>query len=208
MGRLTKRLIDIVFSATVLALCAPLLLGAAMLIRLQMGKPTLFRQVRPGLCARPFTIYKFRTMLDAFDRDGRPLSDEQRLTGLGRWLRRFSIDELPQFINVLRGDMSVVGPRPLLMEYLPLYTSRQARRHEVRPGITGWAQINGRNAITWDQKFEYDIWYVDHWSFWLDVTILAMTIWKVLRRADISQSGCATMPHYTGSPAPDRAEET
>jgi lipopolysaccharide/colanic/teichoic acid biosynthesis glycosyltransferase len=158
----------------------------------------LFAQRRPGLHGRPFTLYKFRTMRTA-DSRGEPLPDELRLTNFGRFLRRTSLDELPELFNVLTGDMSLVGPRPLLMEYLPLYTARQARRHEVRPGITGWAQVNGRNAISWDQKFEYDTWYVDNHSFLLDLRILAMTVVQVFRRQGISHGEHATMPKFTGS---------
>ena len=158
----------------------------------------LFRQDRPGLHGRPFEVLKFRTMLDAAGPDGRPLPDAERLTGLGRFLRRTSLDELPQLWNVLRGDISLVGPRPLLMQYLPRYSPEQARRHEVCPGITGWAQVNGRNALTWEEKFELDVWYVDHWSLALDLRILAMTAWRVLRGAGVAQAGHATMPEFMG----------
>jgi lipopolysaccharide/colanic/teichoic acid biosynthesis glycosyltransferase len=175
------------------------LLALGLLIRMITGQPALFRQVRPGLAGQPFAMYKFRTMTDATDNQGQLLPDAERLTRLGRFLRSTSLDELPELINVLRGDMSLVGPRPLLIEYLPRYSQRQARRHEVRPGITGWAQVNGRNTLTWEQKFEYDVWYVDHASLSLDLRILLATIRKVLRREDISAQGEATMPVFLGS---------
>jgi lipopolysaccharide/colanic/teichoic acid biosynthesis glycosyltransferase len=164
-----------------------------------MGLPILFRQQRPGLHGKPFTLLKFRTMTDARDAQGNLLPDAERLTPFGSFLRRTSLDELPAFFNVLRGDMSLMGPRPLLMAYLDRYTPEQARRHEVRPGITGWAQVNGRNAITWEQKFVLDVWYVDNWSLWLDLKILFLTGWKVLRREGISQEGHATMPEFLGA---------
>ncbi|MGB9792451.1 MAG: sugar transferase [Thermacetogeniaceae bacterium] len=160
--------------------------------------PVLFRQVRPGLHGKPFVIYKFRTMRKAYDEEWRPLPDEQRLTRLGKWLRSTSLDELPELLNVLKGEMSLVGPRPLLMEYLDRYTPEQARRHEVKPGITGWAQVNGRNAISWEEKFRLDVWYVDNWSLWLDLKIILITLWKVLKREGISASGHATMPVFRG----------
>jgi lipopolysaccharide/colanic/teichoic acid biosynthesis glycosyltransferase len=169
------------------------------MVRRRLGSPVLFSQVRPGLHGKPFRMYKFRTMTDARDADGNLLPDAERLTDFGKWLRASSLDELPELINVLRGEMSLVGPRPLLMEYLPLYSPEQARRHEARPGITGWAQINGRNAISWDDKFALDVWYVDHQGVWLDVRILALTVWRVLRREGISAAGEATMPKFTGS---------
>ncbi len=177
----------------------PVILVLASLIRRNLGTPIFFRQIRPGLRARPFRMIKFRTMRDACNSTGRRLPDEDRLTPFGRWLRATSLDELPELWNVLKGDMSLVGPRPLLMEYLPLYTPEQARRHEVRPGITGWAQINGRNAISWEEKFALDVWYVDHQSFWLDLKILWLTVWRVLRRDGISAAGEATMAKFTGS---------
>lgn len=195
---MVKRLFDVVVSALLLIVLAPVILLLAFLVRLFLGSPVLFKQVRPGLHGRPFTMYKFRTMTDERDDQGRLLPDEQRLTRLGRFLRSTSLDELPELFNVLKGDMSLVGPRPLLMEYLPLYTPEQARRHEVRPGITGWAQVNGRNAITWEEKFKYDVWYVDNWSFWLDIRILLLTILAVLRREGISAEGHATMPVFRG----------
>jgi lipopolysaccharide/colanic/teichoic acid biosynthesis glycosyltransferase len=166
---------------------------------MQLGTPILFRQVRPGRNGRLFKLAKFRTMTDERDASGGLLPDASRLTPFGRWLRATSLDELPSLWNVLKGDMSLVGPRPLLVEYLPLYSSEQARRHEVRPGITGWAQVNGRNALTWEQKFELDVWYVDHRSFWLDLRILLMTVRKVFVREGISAKGEATMPRFTGT---------
>jgi lipopolysaccharide/colanic/teichoic acid biosynthesis glycosyltransferase len=208
MTRLFKRVFDVVLSAAALLLLAPLLVGIALAVRGTMGSPALFRQRRPGLGGKPFEALKFRTMLDLRDQRGRLLPDEKRLTRLGRFLRSTSLDELPELFNVLRGEMSLVGPRPLLVEYLDRYTPEQARRHEVRPGITGWAQINGRNAINWEEKFALDVWYVDHWSMWLDVTILLKTAWKVLRREGISAASHATMPEFLGSAAGDeRGEE-
>lgn len=194
-----KRVFDLASSLLLLAICAPFLALTALSVRLAMGSPILLRQARPGLNGQPFTFLKFRSMTEACDADGRLLPDAQRLTPFGHWLRRSSLDELPQLINVLRGDMSLVGPRPLLMEYLPLYSPRQARRHEVRPGITGWAQVNGRNAISWEEKFEYDVWYVEHQSFALDMKILFMTLARLFQRADVSHGGHATMPRFTGS---------
>jgi len=179
-------------------LSAPLLL-LALVVRITLGGPVLFRQVRPGLHGRPFRMIKFRTMTDARDADGALLPDAQRLTPLGRFLRATSLDELPELWNVIRGDMSLVGPRPLLMEYLPLYSAEQARRHEVRPGVTGWAQVNGRNSLSWERRLEMDVWYVDHQSFWLDLRILVMTVGKVVRRDGISADGEATMPKFTGN---------
>jgi len=181
-----------------MALLAPLLLWVAVLILIKMGSPVLFTQERPGLGGRPFKIYKFRTMTPARDVDGQSLQDGQRLTALGLLLRKWSVDELPQLFNVFKGDMSLVGPRPLLMAYLPLYNAMQARRHEVRPGITGWAQVHGRNAISWPDKFALDVWYVDHRSLWLDARILWMTVRKVLLREGISAQGEVTMPTFEG----------
>ena len=177
---------------------SPVIVTVALLIRLQMGSPVFFRQTRPGLEGKPFQIFKFRTMRDVVDARGDLLADSERLTRLGRFLRSSSLDELPELWNVLKGDMSLVGPRPLLMEYLPLYSPEQARRHEVRPGITGWAQVNGRNAISWDQKFTMDVWYVDNRSQWLDLKIIWLTIRKVLKREGISAPGEATIPKFTG----------
>lgn len=194
-----KRLMDIVLAFPALILLSPLLGVLALLVRTKLGSPVYFRQQRPGLYGKPFTLYKFRTMTDAHDDEGNLLPDDQRLTPFGRFLRSTSLDELPELWNVLKGDMSLVGPRPLLMRYLPRYTPEQMRRHEVRPGVTGWAQINGRNAITWEEKFELDVWYVDHLSFWLDLRIMAITLWKILKREGISQSGRATMEEFRGS---------
>ncbi len=193
-----KRVMDITGAVLGLVLLSPVMLVVAVAIRLTMGSPVLFRQVRPGLHGKPFTMYKFRTMLDLWDDQGNLLPDGLRLTGLGRFLRKTSLDELPELVNVLKGEMSLVGPRPLLMEYLERYSPEQARRHEVKPGITGWAQVNGRNALTWDEKYALDVWYVDHWSFWLDIKILFRTVWRVLRREGISFEGHATMPEFKG----------
>jgi lipopolysaccharide/colanic/teichoic acid biosynthesis glycosyltransferase len=193
-----KRLLDLLLSTTALLFLSPVLLSLVLLVRIKLGSPILFRQTRPGLHGRPFTVNKFRTMTDARDTQGQLRPDAERLTRFGRFLRSTSLDELPELINVLKGEMSLVGPRPLLMQYLERYTVEQARRHEVRPGITGWAQINGRNALTWEQKFEYDVWYVDHVSLRLDVKIMALTIWKTLKREGISQPGQATMSEFMG----------
>ena len=194
-----KRLIDVVASAGGLIVLSPLLVVLWLMVRRQMGRPALFRQVRPGLHGRPFEMIKFRTMRDAVGPDGQALPDAERLTDFGRWLRATSLDELPELWNVLKSDMSLVGPRPLLMEYLPLYTPDQARRHEVRPGITGWAQVNGRNALSWDQKFALDVWYVDNFNFWLDLRILVLTVVKVFKRDGISAQGMETAPVFSGT---------
>ena len=194
-----KRLFDIFFSCVGLLVLSLPLLGLIWLVRRKLGSPVFFRQVRPGLHGRPFEMVKFRTMTDARGPDGQLLPDAVRLTSFGRFLRATSLDELPELWNVLRGDMSLVGPRPLLMEYLPLYSPEQARRHEVRPGITGWAQVNGRNALSWEDKFKLDVWYVDHRSLWLDIKVLWLTVKKVLVREGISAAGEATMSKFTGS---------
>lgn len=194
-----KRLFDLVLTIPALVILSPVLVVFGFFVRVKLGTPVLFRQQRPGLGGRPFWLLKFRTMTDARGADGVLLSDAQRLTAFGRFLRAASLDELPELMNVLKGDMSLVGPRPLLMQYLERYTPEQARRHEVRPGLTGWAQVNGRNAITWEEKFKLDVWYVDNWSLWLDVKIIAMTIWKILKREGISQPGQATMEEFKGS---------
>jgi lipopolysaccharide/colanic/teichoic acid biosynthesis glycosyltransferase len=178
---------------------SPALIVISLMIRHEMGSPVLFRQIRPGLHGKPFQMIKFRSMRDAVDACGQPHPDAERLTRLGRFLRSSSLDELPELWNVLKGDMSLIGPRPLLMEYLQLYSPEQARRHEVRPGITGWAQINGRNAISWEEKFRLDVWYVDHHSFWLDLSIFLLTFKKVIRREGISAAGEATMAPFTGT---------
>ena len=196
---LAKRFLDGVVAACLLILCAPLLAGVAVAIAVTLGAPVLFRQRRPGRGGAPFTVLKFRSMRDARGLDDALLPDSARLTRFGRFLRSTSLDELPQLWNVLRGDLSLVGPRPLLMAYLPRYSPEQARRHEVLPGITGWAQINGRNSISWEHKFALDVWYVDHWSLWLDVKILLITASRVLGRGGVSSSGHATMPEFTGS---------
>lgn len=193
-----KRLLDVVAAGIALVILSPLLLGLSLAVRCQMGAPVLFRQTRPGLGGRPFEMIKFRTMRDARDAHGNPLPDAERLTPFGRWLRATSLDELPELWNVLKGEMSLVGPRPLLMEYLPLYTPEQARRHEVRPGVTGWAQVNGRNAVDWARKFELDVWYVDRHNLWLDVKIIALTILLIIRRDGISAPGSATMERFRG----------
>jgi lipopolysaccharide/colanic/teichoic acid biosynthesis glycosyltransferase len=193
-----KRSIDIVAAFSGVVILFPLLLFIAAVVHLCLGSPVLFCQVRPGCGGKPFTIYKFRTMKDIRDAQGNPLPDEERLTRIGHFLRAASIDELPGLWNVLKGDMSLVGPRPLLMEYLKLYTPEQARRHEVKPGITGWAQVNGRNAIAWEEKFAMDVWYVDHWSLWLDLKILWLTLIKVVKRSGISAAGHATMSEFRG----------
>jgi sugar transferase EpsL len=203
-----KRALDLAVGGAALVVLAPALAATARAVRRSMGAPVLFRQERPGLRGAPFTVLKFRSMRDAHDERGRPLPDSERLTSVGRFLRATSLDELPQLWNVVRGDLSLVGPRPLLMQYLPRYSADQARRHDVKPGITGWAQVNGRNAISWEQKFALDVWYVDHWSFWLDLKILALTALKVVKRDGIAQQGHVTMPEFMGSPpAPERARE-
>ena len=194
-----KYLMDRVCAAIGLIFLSPLLALLAVLVRWRLGSPVFFRGQRPGWRGRPFTVLKFRTMTDARDPAGNLLPDAGRLTAFGRWLRRASLDELPELFNVLKGDMSLVGPRPLLMEYLPRYTPEQARRHEVKPGITGWAQVNGRNAISWEEKFKLDVWYVDNQSLWLDLKILALTVLQVFQREGISAEGHATMPAFTGS---------
>jgi lipopolysaccharide/colanic/teichoic acid biosynthesis glycosyltransferase len=196
-----KRIFDVVFSGIGLVVLAPLMAVIAILIRITMGPRVLFRQDRPGQYGVPFTILKFRTMRHAQSGELAIKNDAQRMTALGSFLRKCSLDELPELWNVLRGEMSLVGPRPLLMEYLARYTPQQARRMEVRPGITGWAQVNGRNALSWDEKFKLDIWYVDHRSFWLDIKILGMTFVQVISRKGISAEGCATMPEFLGSGA-------
>jgi len=194
-----KRVFDVVVSATALVVLAPVMGLIALAVWRTMGRPVLFRHVRPGLHGKPFVMYKFRTMRDLRDAEGNLLPDEARLTPFGRWLRTTSLDELPELVNVLRGEMSLVGPRPLLMEYLERYTPEQARRHEVKPGITGWAQIHGRNNLSWEERLRLDVWYVDHWSLWLDLKILWRTLWMVLRREGISAQGHATMPEFRGS---------
>jgi sugar transferase EpsL len=193
-----KRFFDLFGTVMGLLLLLPVLGLLVVLVRLFIGSPVMFRQERPGLHGKPFMLYKFRTMIDAWEH-GNLLPDEERLAKFGKFLRSASLDELPELLNVLKGDMSLVGPRPLLMEYLPLYSPEQARRHTVKPGITGWAQVNGRNAISWEDKFRLDVWYVDHQSFWFDMKILWLTLMKVFKREGISQEGYATMPKFNGS---------
>jgi lipopolysaccharide/colanic/teichoic acid biosynthesis glycosyltransferase len=193
-----KRTLDATLAGGALVATSPFLLGMAAAVRLSMGLPVLFRQQRPGYKGHLFTAYKFRTMREAVDLEGNPLPDAERLTAVGRFMRRTSLDELPQLWNVVRGDMSLVGPRPLLPRYLPRYSAEQMRRHDVLPGITGWAQVNGRNATTWPERFAQDLWYVDHWSPGLDLQILALTVVKVLRGEGISQPGHDTMPEFMG----------
>ncbi|WP_458766431.1 sugar transferase [Cupriavidus basilensis] len=201
-----KRVVDILFAViALLVLGIPLLLLIRQ-VRKKLGSPVFFQQVRPGLHGKPFQMIKFRTMTDARGPGGELLSDAERLTPFGRFLRSTSLDELPELWNVLKGDMSLVGPRPLLMDYLPLYTMEQARRHEVRPGITGWAQINGRNALSWEEKFALDVWYVEHRTIWLDLKILALTVKKVLVRDGVNAAGEATMTRFTGVPANEQKE--
>jgi len=198
-----KRVLDRTGAALLLVVASPLLAVIAVLVRARLGRPVLFRQPRPGLHGRPFTLLKFRTMTDARDRDGVLLPDADRLTRLGRALRASSLDELPELVNVVRGHMSLVGPRPLLMEYLDRYSTEQMRRHDVRPGITGWTQVSGRNALSWDEKFALDVWYVDHWSFALDLRILARTVPSLLARRGINRPGHATMPNFRGDEVAD-----
>lgn len=196
--RVGKRTVDVLASATALFLLWPVIAIVAVLVARRLGSPVLFRQTRPGRHGRPFELIKFRTMTDARAEDGELLSDAERLPAFGRWLRATSLDELPELWNVLRGDMSLVGPRPLLMEYLPLYSQDQARRHEVRPGVTGWAQINGRNALSWEDRFRLDVWYVDNLSFGLDLKIIFATVAKVIRREGVSEDGHVTMTKFKG----------
>jgi lipopolysaccharide/colanic/teichoic acid biosynthesis glycosyltransferase len=200
-----KRVFDLVVSSLMILLLSPLLAAVAMLIRVRLGSPVLFRQERAGWFGSPFECLKFRTMANARDANGQLLPDADRLTRVGRFLRSASLDELPELINVIRGEMSLVGPRPLLAKYLERYSAEQMRRHNVRPGITGWAQINGRNALNWDQRFELDLWYVDHWSLWLDLSILTKTVSQVIRREGVARPGHATMPEFPGMAAkPDQ----
>lgn len=199
MSKFFKRLFDIVASASGLIFLSPVFLILIYLIRKNLGEPVFFTQERPGKDGKPFKMIKFRSMRDAVDQDGNPLPDSERLTPFGKKLRATSLDELPELWNVLKGEMSLVGPRPLLMSYLPLYNEFQNRRHEMRPGVTGWAQVNGRNALSWDEKFAHDIWYIDHYSFWLDMKILFLTVKKVFIKEGISAEGEATMPYFTGN---------
>jgi len=203
-----KRCLDLGITLLALIIFWPFMVLVALLVRIRLGSPVFFRQIRPGRHGKPFEIIKFRTMRDLSGPDGVPLPDCDRLTPFGRFLRSTSLDELPELLNVLRGEMSLVGPRPLLMHYLDRYTPFQARRHEVRPGITGWAQINGRNALTWEQKFEYDVWYIDHQSVTLDIKIIWLTIGSVFKREDVCQPGHATMEEFMGTDAPGKKEES
>jgi sugar transferase EpsL len=196
---ISKRIFDLIATVLGLLLLSPIIILIALLVRIFLGTPILFRQQRSGFRGRPFYIYKFRSMTEARDINGNLLPDSARLTGFGRSLRLLSLDELPELFNILRGDMSMVGPRPLIMEYLPLYSPEQMRRHDVHPGLTGWAQVNGRNAIDWPTRFALDVWYVDHWSFWLDLKIFFMTLWKVIKRENVNQPGHATIEHFAGN---------
>ncbi len=197
---IAKRIMDLMIGSLAAAVCSPVFALVSGAILISMGRPCLFRQQRPGLAGKPFTLLKFRTMVDTRDKNGQLLPDKDRLTRLGRFLRSASLDELPELFNVLRGEMSLVGPRPLLMQYLDRYTPEQMRRHNLPPGITGWAQIHGRNAISWEEKFALDLWYVDNWSIWLDLKILGLTVLSVLKRQGISQPGHATMEEFQGTP--------
>ena len=197
-----KRLLDIVIASSALVLLSPVYALVAYKVKKNLGSPVLFRQLRPGLYGKPFEMVKFRTMKDALDLDGNPLPDSERLTAFGKMLRSTSLDEMPELWNVIKGEMSIVGPRPLLMEYLPLYNEQQAKRHNVRPGITGYAQVNGRNAISWEKKFELDTWYVENRSLWLDFKIMLKTVQKVIAKDDISAEGEATMSKFTGTSEP------
>jgi sugar transferase EpsL len=197
-NRYSKRVLDLTFVIPALLLLTPVLVGVGVLVCLKLGRPIFFRQQRPGLNGKPFTLLKFRTMTTEHDGQGNLLPDTKRLTSFGQFLRNTSLDELPELFNVLKGDMSLVGPRPLLMQYLDRYTPEQGRRHEVKPGITGWAQVNGRNAITWEEKFKLDVWYVEHRSLSLDLKIIALTIWRILKREGINQPGQATAEEFKG----------
>ncbi len=194
-----KRVLDLIFVVLIAPLWMPIVGVLALLVRVRLGRPVLFRQVRPGFRGQPFQLLKFRSMTEDRDSRGNYLPNEERLTRFGGWLRSSSLDELPELLNVLRGEMSLVGPRPLLVQYLSRYTPEQARRHEVKPGITGWAQVNGRNAISWEEKFELDVWYVDHQTIWLDLRILWLTVWGVLRRRGINPAGKVGAPEFMGS---------
>ena len=196
---ISKRIFDLIVASLGLVILSPFIVVIAILARIFLGAPILFRQMRPGYKGKPFTVYKFRTMTGTRDGQGNLLSDNIRLTRFGKFLRSSSLDELPELFNILRGEMSLIGPRPLLMEYLPLYSPEQMRRHDVYPGVSGWAQVNGRNAIDWPTHFALDVWYVDHWSFGLDLKILFMTLWKVIQREGINQPGQATIEYFKGN---------
>jgi sugar transferase EpsL len=193
-----KRFFDLIFAILAFVILSPVMLATAILVRVFLGSPILFKQLRPGYKGQPFFVYKFRSMKNQFTRDGTPLPDADRLTRFGRLLRSLSLDEMPELFNILRGEMSIVGPRPLLMEYLPLYSPEQARRHDVIPGLTGWAQVNGRNALDWPNRLKLDVWYVDHWSFWLDLRIILLTVWKVISREGVNQEGQSTVEYFKG----------
>ncbi len=209
MSKCLKRLFDLLAAFTALLLLLPVLLVVAVLVRFKLGSPVLFRQQRPGLNGRPFIMYKFRTMISKIhDERGNQLPDDKRLTPFGLWLRAMSLDELPELFNVLKGNMSLVGPRPLMLKYMDRYTPEQNRRHEAKPGITGWAQVNGRNNMTWEQKFEYDVWYVDNQSFWLDMKILFLTVWQVINRKDIAKEGHLTVDEFMGTENNSRQTDT
>jgi sugar transferase EpsL len=195
----SKRIFDLLAATIAVIVLSPFIIIIAVLVRVNLGAPILFRQQRPGYKGHPFHIFKFRTMTNRLAPDGSLLADTKRLGRFGRFLRSTSLDELPELLNILRGEMSLVGPRPLLMEYLPLYSPEQSRRHNMLPGLTGWAQVNGRNTLTWQDKFKLDVWYVDHWNFWLDIKIIFMTIGKVFKREGIAQAGQATMEKFTGN---------
>lgn len=204
MSHVIKRCFDVVLSLVMLIVLSPLLIVLFLLVRIKLGKPVLFMQERPGQHGRLFLLFKLRSMTDKKDNKGALLPDHDRLTGFGKFLRQTSLDELPELYNILKGDMSFVGPRPLLVQYLSRYNAEQERRHEVKPGLTGWAQVNGRNAISWEEKFILDVWYVDHWSFWLDIKILFMTLMVVLKRSGISAEGEATMGEFMGGSGEDK----
>lgn len=198
-ARIVKRAMDLAIAIPAIIILAPIMAIVAIGVGVKLGRPVLFRQTRPGLDARPFSLVKFRTMRDAAGPDGRPLPDAARMTPFGGKLRQTTLDELPALFNVVRGELSLVGPRPLLMEYLPRYTAEQARRHEVKPGLTGWAVVHGRNALSWEERFKLDVWYVDHWSLWLDIKILFLTVVKVVKADDVTQPGRATMDPFMGN---------
>lgn len=194
-----KRLFDVVFAIVALLVLSPVILAVAILVWIRLGRPIIYSQTRPGLRGESFDLVKFRSMREAYDKHGNPLPNDERVTPFGQFLRSYSLDELPELWNILKGEMSFVGPRPLLLDYLPLYSEEQSRRHDVPPGLTGWSQVNGRNAISWEEKFEYDVWYVENASFWLDLKIIAMTVLKVLRREGISHAGDVAMPRFRGT---------
>lgn len=197
--RWEKRFFDLMLTVPALILLFPLMAVISLIVRLNFGNPIIYRQKRPGINEKLFNLYKFRTMTEEYDESGNLLPDEKRITTIGKFLRRTSLDELPELLNVLKGDLSLIGPRPLLVEYLDRYSPEQARRHKVKPGITGWAQVNGRNALTWEEKFKYDVWYVDNWSLWLDLQILFMTVFKVIKGEGINQPGQVTMEEFKGN---------